>query len=153
MSYWVRPANEPRAADRIDRMRILIVDDHGPFAEALSLTLDSVDEFDVVGTAADAAEAVQLARALRPDVVLMDLQMPGVDGVEATRRVRAAVPEAAVVAVSGGASDEQVEDAFEAGAAAFFPKSGSIDELAGTIAVAAVRRLRPLRRRVLDSVG
>ena len=153
MSYWVQPTSTPRDAESVERLRILIVDDHGPFAEALALTLDAVGEFDVVGTAADGHEAVQLASALQPDVVLMDIQMPGVDGVEATRRVRAVVPEAAVVAVSGGASPEQVDAAFEAGAAAFFPKSGSIDDLAGTIAVAAMRCLRPLRRLLLEPVG
>jgi len=152
MSYWVQPAREAGNTDRIEPMRILIVDDHGPFAEALSLTLGAVDGFHVVGTAADATEAVRLARKLAPDVVLMDIQMPGVDGIEATRRVRAAVPQAAVVAVSGGATAEQVERIHEAGAAAFFPKSGSVDELAGTIAVAAVRPGRPLRRRVLDAI-
>jgi DNA-binding NarL/FixJ family response regulator len=153
MSYWVQPAAAPPDADRVKPMRILIVDDYSPFAEALSLTLDAVDGFDVVATAANAEIAVALARALRPDVVLMDVQMPGVDGIEATRRVRAAVPEAAVVAVSGGASAEQVESVYEAGAAAFFPKSGSVDELAGTIAVAAVNRRGRLRRKVLDAVG
>jgi len=123
-------------------IRILVVDDDDPFAEALALTLSAVDGFEVVGCARDGEQALGAARALAPDVVLMDLQMPVVDGVEATRRLGHRLPRAVVVAVSGSARGPDIERAFEAGAAAFVSKGTPLLELART--VVDVARRRPL---------
>jgi DNA-binding NarL/FixJ family response regulator len=138
MSHWTDRRNRPAEPP----VTILVVDDDGPFAEALGLMLRSVEGLEVAGTARDGEEAVVLAHRLRPDVVLMDLQMPRVDGVGATRLLRQVTPCAAIVAVSGAAPPEDVERAFEAGAAAFVPKGESLLELARTIF--GVARRRPL---------
>ena len=117
--------------------RILIVDDHHPFADALALTLACVEGFEVVGHARDGAAGVMQALELRPDVVLMDLQMPRLDGVEATRLLAGAAPELAVIAMSGVAGEEQIDRALAAGARAFVRKERSIVELARTVAECA----------------
>lgn len=136
MSYWSHHPEPPVEQP----IRILIVDDHRPFAEALALTLSAVDEFEIVGSARDGEEALVLARRLAPDVVLMDLQMPRLDGIGATSRLRGVLPSAVVVAVSGAAPPEDVEQALAAGAAAFVPKHESLVDLARTILDVARRR-------------
>ncbi len=129
-------------------IRILVVDDHQLFAESLTFALELDKRFEVVGYGRDGVEGVELARALRPDVVLMDLQMPRLDGVEATRLVRSLVPEAKVVAMSGAAPGGMVDCAYEAGAVGFVGKDRPADELAGTI-LRAVSLGRPFGLRLL----
>ena len=114
-------------------IRVAIVDDHRLFAESVALTLELDPRIEVAGFAEDGVEAVQLARRLRPDVVLMDLQMPRLDGVEATRQIRRLFPEVKVVAMSGAAPDEMVDRAYEAGAVRFVSKERAVAELSDAI--------------------
>ena len=97
-------------------VRVLVVDDHALFAEALMLTLGIDDRIEVVGSASSGFEAVSLAEALRPDVVLMDVHMPSMDGIEATRRVRNVSPGSRVVMVTAARSPEVAYHALAAGA-------------------------------------
>lgn len=101
---------------------MLVVDDHALFAEALMLTLAIDDRIEVVGCASNGAEAVSLAQGLRPDVVLMDVHMPTMDGIEATRRVRRVSPRSQVVMVTGGRSSEVAAQALAAGATRYLTK-------------------------------
>jgi DNA-binding NarL/FixJ family response regulator len=109
------------------------------------------DEVEVVGDAAGGEEAVRLAAALRPDVVLMDLQMPGLDGIEATRRIRAANPNAAVLILTTFGDDERVRDALQAGAIGYLLKDVLKDELLRAIRAAArgMPTLDPRAQRLL----
>ena len=95
---------------------MLVVDDHALFAEALMLTLGIERRIEVVGSASSGLEAVSLAEALRPDVVLMDLHMPSMDGIEATRRVRKVSPGSRVVIVTASRLREIAAAALAAGA-------------------------------------
>ena len=113
--------------------RVLVVDDHLLFAEALTLTLQGEGGLEIVAHAKDGAEAVELTSWLRPDVVLMDLDMPVMDGIEATRRIRRAQPAVQVIVVTASQSAEDVARAREAGAARFLPKEASADELIAAI--------------------
>ena len=97
-------------------VRVLVVDDHALFAEALMLTLGIERRIEVVGSASSGLEAVSLAEALRPDVVLMDVHMPSMDGIEATRRVRNVSPGSRVVMVTAARSPEIARHALAAGA-------------------------------------
>ncbi|TML94626.1 MAG: response regulator transcription factor [Actinobacteria bacterium] len=87
-------------------VRVLVVDDHALFAEALMFTLGIEDRIEVVGWAKDGVEAVSLAESLQPDVVLMDVHMPCMDGIEATRRVREVSPRSWVTIVTSARSAE-----------------------------------------------
>jgi two-component system, NarL family, response regulator DesR len=97
-------------------VRVLVVDDHALFAEALMLTLGIDDRIEVVGSASSGVEAISLAEALRPDVILMDVHMPSMDGIEATRRVRNVSPGSRVVMVTAARSPEIAHHALAAGA-------------------------------------
>jgi DNA-binding NarL/FixJ family response regulator len=108
---------------------VLIVDDHRIFADLLSATLETVPGIRCVGTAASAVEGIQRAAELSPSVVVMDIQMPGTDGLVATRRLRAASPETAVAVVTVHQEGEWLARAAQAGASAFIPKAGSLAEL------------------------
>lgn len=110
-------------------VRILIADDHRLFAESLMSVLSEDDRVDVVGIAGNGQEAVDLGLELQPDVILMDLRMPMVDGFEATRRLHDAGCEAQVLILTG--TDEAVgsEDAARAGATGYLRKEQSLTEL------------------------
>jgi DNA-binding NarL/FixJ family response regulator len=104
--------------------RVLIVDDQAPFREAARTVVELTDGFEVVGEAETGEESVDAARELRPDLVLMDVNLPGMDGLEATRRILAAAEgRVVVVVVSTYESEEYEPRATEAGAAAYIPKS------------------------------
>jgi two-component system, NarL family, response regulator DesR len=103
-------------------VRVLVVDDHALFAEALMLTLAIDDRIEVIGCASNGAEAVSLAKSLRPDVVLMDVHMPTMDGIEATRRVRMASPNSWVMIVTSSHSAELARVALQAGASTYLTK-------------------------------
>jgi DNA-binding NarL/FixJ family response regulator len=120
-----------RAADR--RIRVLIADDHRLFVESLMLMLEVDDEIEVVGRAADGSEATALTAILRPDVVVMDLDMPVMDGFEATSAVLRSSPRTHVIVLTGSRDPEDERRALSAGAEAFLHKDTSVDELRATI--------------------
>jgi DNA-binding NarL/FixJ family response regulator len=106
-------------------IRVLIADDQRVVREGLSMVLSLIKGVEVVGVAADGAEAVTLAQALRPDVVLMDLRMPRCDGIEATRRLRIEAPGVKVVVLTTYSDDRSVLDALRAGARGYLTKDAS----------------------------
>ena len=110
-------------------IRVLAVDDQRVIREGLVMLLGLLPDVEVVGTAANGEEALALAHELRPDVVLMDLRMPRVDGVEATRRLRASHPEIKVVVLTTYADDRSVIDALRAGALGYLTKDAGADEI------------------------
>lgn len=110
-------------------IRLLIVDDHPVVRDGLSSMFARDPEFEVVGAAADGAEALRLAAALRPDVVLMDLQMPGVDGLRATRELAESGSGARVLVLTTYDTDSHVLPAIEAGATGYLLKDAPRDEL------------------------
>jgi len=107
----------------MEPVRVLIVDDQAPFRDASRMVVEMTDGFEVAGEARDGREAVEMARDLAPDLVLMDVQMPVMDGLEATRHI-AALPQAPpVVVMSTHESGDYSSTAVDAGAVAFIPKS------------------------------
>ena len=119
-------------------IRVLIADDQRVVREGLSMLVGLIEGVEVVGTASDGIEAVELAQAEKPDVVLMDLRMPNMDGAEATRRIRAALPEIQVLVLTTYADDESLFPALQAGARGYLTKDASAEEIEQAIkAVAA----------------
>jgi DNA-binding NarL/FixJ family response regulator len=110
-------------------IRVLIADDQRVVREGLSMVLALMKGVEVVGTAADGAEAVTLVQAVRPDVVLMDLRMPRCDGIEATRRLRTEAPEVKVVVLTTYSDDRSVLDALRAGARGYLTKDASGEQI------------------------
>ena len=103
-------------------VRLLIADDEPLFIENVQALLAHDERVDVVGRATNGQEAVDLAIALAPDVVLMDIAMPVFDGIEATRQIRERIPEACVLVLTGSSTSADVDRAREAGVAAFLTK-------------------------------
>jgi len=118
-------------------VRVLLVDDQSLFREALATLLDVRDEVEVVGEAADGDEALRQAAALGPDVVLMDLRMPVLDGIAATRRMRVALPQVRVIALTTFDDDEDVFAALRAGAVGYLLKDVSSSRLVEAVLAAA----------------
>ncbi|HEV3354348.1 MAG TPA: response regulator transcription factor [Acidimicrobiales bacterium] len=118
-------------------IRILLADDHDVVRRGLTALLDGAEGFAVVGAAADGEEAVALAGEHEPDVVLMDLSMPGVDGIEATRRLMAARPDSRVVVLTSFSDRERILLALDAGAVGYLLKDAEPDELLRGIEAAA----------------
>jgi len=118
-------------------VRVLIVDDHSVVRQGLRMFLKLDPELEVVGEAANGAEAIQMARALKPDVVLMDLLMPGTDGITATGRIRAEVPQTEVLALTSVLEDASVVGAVQAGAIGYLLKDTQAEQLCKAIKAAA----------------
>ena len=109
-------------------VRVLIADDHDLFANSLMSVMSEDDRVEVIGIAENGQEAVRLTDELRPDVILMDLRMPVMDGLEATRRIREAHPATQILLLTG--TDTPIEsEAIAAGASAFLRKESGVDEL------------------------
>jgi DNA-binding NarL/FixJ family response regulator len=114
-------------------LRILLADDHGAFRAGLAALLGTIPGFEIVGQAATGDEAVAHAAASQPDLIVMDLNMPGIDGIEATRRIVATSPHIAVLVVSMYESDDQVFGALKAGARGYLLKGADRGELVRAI--------------------
>jgi DNA-binding NarL/FixJ family response regulator len=118
-------------------IRVLIADDHGVIRDGLSRLLEAAEGIEVAGLAADGEQAVEQAAATAPDVILMDLDMPGVDGIEATRRIVAAQPGTAVLVLTSFSDRPRIMGALEAGACGYLLKDVDADEVAEGIRAAA----------------
>ncbi|GLX95150.1 response regulator transcription factor [Herbidospora sp. NBRC 101105] len=118
-------------------IRVLVVDDHPVFREGFAALLGSIDEIDVIGTAANGAEAVTRAVREEPDVIVMDVSMPEMDGIEATRRVLADRPETGVVVLTMSEEDGTIFDALRAGARGYLLKGAEPDEVVRAITTVA----------------
>lgn len=116
-----------------DPIRLLLVDDQALIRGAMAALLELEGDMTVLGTGADGTEAVRLAAELRPDVCLMDIQMPGLDGIEATRAVRSACPDTRVLIVTTFARPGYLRSALDAGAAGFVAKDAPSEQLADAV--------------------
>jgi len=119
------------------RLRLLLVDDQSLFREALRTLLALQPDFEIVAEAENGERAVALARGHKPDVILMDLRMPVMGGVEATRRIVAATPAARVVVLTTFEEDEEIFEALRAGAVGYLLKACSADKLNESVRAAA----------------
>ncbi|XVQ86360.1 response regulator [Microbispora siamensis] len=138
-----------------DRIRVLIADDQKVVRDGLAMMLGLLDDIEVVGTAVDGADAVRQAAAVEPDVVLMDLSMPNVDGVEATRQLVAAGNRARVVVLTTYADDTWVFGALQAGARGFITKDAGAEQIRDAIVAVASgeAQLDPsVQRRLLEAL-
>jgi DNA-binding NarL/FixJ family response regulator len=132
-------------------IRVLLADDHGVIRDGLGRLIGALDDVELAGVAADGEEAVERARALAPDVVLMDLEMPRLDGIEATRRIVAERPQTAVLVLTSFSDRPRILGALEAGACGYLLKDVSSDEVADGIRAAA-RGESPLDPRAARTV-
>ena len=121
-------------------IRVLIVDDHEIVREGLQTLLAEEPDFEVVGTAGDGVSAVALAESAKPDVIVMDLVMPGLDGIEATRRIHHSNPQARVLVLTTFADDQRVREAIQAGATGYLLKDVLKADLLRALRDAAVGR-------------
>ena len=125
-------------------VRVLVADDHPAFRAGLQLMLAAADDIEVVGMAEDGAQVIDLVAQVQPDVVVMDLRMPGLDGIEATRRLLATRPDLGVVVLTMFEDDESVFAAMRAGARGYLLKGAEQDEiLRGIRAIAEKLTLSP----------
>lgn len=117
---------------------VLVVDDHPMLRAGLAQLLEQADDITLIGLAADGAKGVELALGAHPDVVLMDLEMPGLDGIEATRRIRASCEHTQVVILTSFSDRARILDALDAGATGYLLKDAEPDQLLRGIRAAAV---------------
>ena len=119
-------------------IRVVIADDHRSFGEALQIALDNEDDLKVIEVVTDGESAIESAQLQHPDVLLMDVGMPGVDGLEATRRIHREASDTKIVLLSGHDDDVVLARAVEAGARGFLRKTQAVSELAEAIAARTV---------------
>ncbi|MFB8166329.1 response regulator [Kitasatospora purpeofusca] len=127
----------PPAVPAVPVVRVLLADDQPLVRAALEMVITEAEDLEVVGEAGNGAEAVRLAEELRPDVVVMDIRMPVLDGIEATRRVTAGPSPARVVVLTTFDEDENVYAALHAGASGFLVKDMALDDILDAIRVVA----------------
>lgn len=118
-------------------IRVLVADDHVVIRSGLEQLLSTVDDIELIGLVSDGASAVSAALAERPDLVLMDLSMPVMDGIEATRQIHAARPDVHVVVLTSFSDNRRIVEALRAGASGYLLKHASADELLSGIRAAA----------------
>ncbi len=121
-------------------IRVAIVDDHAVVRSGLATFLSAIEEFELVGEASNGSEAVRVCERLRPDVVLMDLMMPEMDGVTAARIIHQRFPETRIIALTSFPEDRLVEEVLQAGALSYLLKNVGVDELAQAIQAAYAGR-------------
>ncbi len=134
---------------------VLVADDQRVVRDGLSMLVGLIEGVEVIGTASDGIEAVALAQSERPDVVLMDLRMPRMEGAEATREIRATLPETQVLVLTTYADDESLFPALQAGALGYLTKDASAEEIEQAIraVIAGHTHLDPeVQRRLVDAV-
>jgi DNA-binding NarL/FixJ family response regulator len=137
MSAMVGGEPEPHPGPEGPMIRVLVVDDHRVVTETLAAVIDSQDDLECVGVAGTVSEMLDLAAERRPDVVIMDVWLPGVDGIEGARRLLAIRPSVRVVAFSGDSDDDLVARAAEAGVTAFVAKDSPLTAMVQAIRSAA----------------
>ncbi|MFE1315948.1 response regulator [Streptomyces sp. NPDC058755] len=118
-------------------IRVLLADDQQLIRTALQMVMADAPDLEVVGEAGDGAEAVELTAALEPDVVVMDIRMPGMDGIEATRKITAGPGKAQIVVLTTFDDDDYVYGALQAGASGFLVKDMALDEILAAVRVVA----------------
>lgn len=121
-------------------IRVMTVDDHDILRGGIKFLLMAFDDIELVGEARSGEEAVERCAELRPDVILMDVQMPGMDGVAATRAIKQAFPRAQILILTSFHAPDLVRQAMQAGAIGYLLKAASMDDLAGAIRAAAAGR-------------
>ena len=134
------------------KISVLLADDHDLVREGLKILLDFEDDIEIVADARDGVEAVALAKQFRPDVVVMDLTMPNMNGIEATRQILAALPETKLLIVSAEGDKDRIEESLAVGAVGYISKESSLMEVPTAIreisqgrtfiCLTAARRLR-----------
>ena len=140
----------------LDQIKVLIADDHALLRQGLCRILELEEDIDVVAQAADGEEAVALAQELRPDVILMDINMPGMNGLEATRMVREVAPESKVLVLTIHADDEYVFKVIQAGAGGYVLKDvdpSNLAEAIRTVNKGHAYLRSPLLEKVLEEFG
>ena len=128
----------------MDKVTVMIVDDHPLFREGLRRVLKEEEDLSVEAEVADGDQAIALAREIRPDVILLDINLPSMNGVQVTREIKARLPETAVILLTAYHDEEQIIHAIRAGASAYYPKEVMPDKL-----IFAVRQVTQ-RQYVID---
>jgi DNA-binding NarL/FixJ family response regulator len=117
----------------VSAIRVLLADDHALFRRGVASLLTAEPDFEVVGEAADGQQALEMARELMPDVVLMDISMPGVDGLEATRRIKAEMPYVRIIILTASDGDQSLFEAVKSGAQGYLLKNIAPQALYGNL--------------------
>jgi NarL family two-component system response regulator LiaR len=142
--------------EQVEPIKVLVVDDHQVVRQGLRTFLDLQDDISVIGEAEDGAQALELVRELKPDIVLMDLVMPHMDGIVATQQLRALGVSTRVIALTSFSEDDKVFPAIQAGAASYLLKDVSPDDLAEAIRAVhhGEARLHPdITRKLMEQVS
>lgn len=144
----------PQSSRKHPNIKVLVCDDHHSVRQSYAMLLSSTPDIDVTGQASNGEEAVRLAAKQGPDVVLMDLSMPGMDGIEATRRIKTECPSVEIVVLTAHTTDEKIRQALQAGAYGYIAKGNTYQEIETAIREVAAggSSMAPqVARKVLDA--
>ncbi|MCJ7578592.1 MAG: response regulator transcription factor [candidate division Zixibacteria bacterium] len=128
-----KPKNSIKREESMGKIRLLVADDHKIFRQGIKKLLEEEKDLQVVGEAKDGREAVKKAEELKPDIVLMDVAMADLNGMEATRQIKKALPDTKILMLTMHKNEEYVLQSFQAGACAYVLKEGAVEELVSAI--------------------